>query len=525
MTVRDLAHTTSQASSVTGDLCVVGAGIAGLLLAIRVARGGRKVIVLESGKRKFDSEIQSMNAVVDPTARYGRDLSGRFRGLGGTSSRWGGRMIPLSQRDTAERPHLDMPAWPLSMARLDAYSNEIERLFGVAHGPFEDGNMLGIGENLLANESMEVRWAKCPAFRRCNLSTLLEAELKRNQNLEIWLDATVCDFTLDRESGRLQTVAATNFSGKMLNVSAKSFVLAAGTIETTRLLLFMDRFADGRIFGKASVLGHYFQDHLKTEVATIERSNPGLSNRYFAYRFLNSTRRDLHLELPHRTQEEMGTGSAFAYIAMDLANGPLAVLKKLMQGLQRRQFDWRDLSLLPRHAGLLSKTAYWRLIRNQLYVPSDVNFRVMICAEQLPNWQNHISLSSVTDRLGIPKAQLAWQPLESEERTFRITIARLKQYWAAIGFDLVCPLTWSISAMDGSSPIISEAEACAHPSGTTRMGTDPNASIVNPDLSCHAVPNLSVVSASIFPTSGSANPTFTIMKLAYFFADNYLSKF
>lgn len=113
MTVRDLAHTTSQASSVTGDLCVVGAGIAGLLLAIRVARGGRKVIVLESGKRKFDSEIQSMNAVVDPTARYGRDLSGRFRGLGGTSSRWGGENDtpePTGYRRKATSGHASLAA-------------------------------------------------------------------------------------------------------------------------------------------------------------------------------------------------------------------------------------------------------------------------------------------------------------------------------------------------------------------------------------------------------------------------------
>ncbi len=78
------------------------------------------------------------------------------------------------------------------------------------------------------------------------------------------------------------------------------------------------------------------------------------------------------------------------------------------------------------------------------------------------------------------------------------------------------------SAADASSPIIDQAEACAHPSGSTRMGTDPAESVVGPDLRCHAIPNVAVASASVFPAAGSANPTFTIMKLALWLADAYL---
>ncbi len=525
MTIRHLTHTSSPTSLATGDLCIVGAGIAGLLLAIRIARAGRKVVVLESGKNHDDPQIQFMNAVEDASARYGRELSGRYRGLGGTSSRWGGRMISLRGQDTAERPHLGVPGWPIDMARLDKYSDEIESLFGVANGPFEHVAMRSTKNDLSTNDTLTVRWAKCPTFRNCNLSTLLGRELLQNPNLEIWLDATTCDFTFDREAGRLKTLIARNFVGKTLNVLANNFVLAAGTIETTRLLLVMDRCADGRIFGKTSVLGHYFQDHLKIEVAKIERRDPFLSNRYFAYRFLNSTRRDLHLELPHCAQVDLEVGSAFAYIAMDLAKSPLASIKKLMQGMQRRQFDWQALCALPQNAGLLGKAAYWRLIRKQLYVPPRVDFKVMLCGEQLPNWENKISLSAVKDQLGTPKAQLDWRPMESEERTLRTTMARLAEYWARVGLDQICPLIWSVGALDGALPLVSKAEACAHPSGTTRMGMDPKTSIVDANLLCHAVPNLSVVSASTFPTAGSANPTFTIMKLAYFFADTYLSKF
>jgi choline dehydrogenase-like flavoprotein len=84
------------------------------------------------------------------------------------------------------------------------------------------------------------------------------------------------------------------------------------------------------------------------------------------------------------------------------------------------------------------------------------------------------------------------------------------------------PLNWHPAAVDPGMPIIAQAEACAHPSGSTRMGTDPAESVVGPDLHCHAVPNVAVASASVFPTAGSANPTFTIMGLALWLADTYL---
>lgn len=524
MTVHDLTETSLLSPSISGDLCVVGGGIAGLLLAMRIANAGRKVIVVESGKRFPDQAIQALNAVEEPTARYGRELSGRSRGLGGTSSRWGGRMIPISNEDAAERSYLGMPAWPIDLGVLDKYSEEIERVFGVASGPFEGEPNFRFREGLSTNDALNVRWAKCPSFRKFNLSTLLAGELRQNVNLQIWTDATVCEFALSRETGLLMGVTARNLGGKTLHVFAKQFVLSAGTIETTRLLLLMDRGADNRIFGKASVLGHYFQDHLKLEVAKIERHKAVETNRYFAYRYLRSTRRDLHLELPHGAQAEHAVGSAFVYVAMDLGSSPLATLKALMQGLQRREFDWRALSVLSQNAGILGKAAYWRVVKKQLYVPPQINFKIMLCGEQLPHWQNRISLAPVLDRLGLPKSQLDWRPRDSDERTFRAIIARLGDYWLRTGLDQVCPLIWNLATLDNDMPLVSQAEACAHPSGTTRMGTDPKTSVVGPDLSCHAVPNVSIVSASVFPTAGSANPTFTIMKMAYYFADIFLGK-
>src|SRR5690606_32466334 len=98
MTIRDLkAGNAGLPTSAT--YCIVGGGIAGLLLAMRLARGKRNVVVLESGGLSFDEEIHALNTIDDPTGRYDRELTGRYRGLGGSSTRWGGRIIPISPHD------------------------------------------------------------------------------------------------------------------------------------------------------------------------------------------------------------------------------------------------------------------------------------------------------------------------------------------------------------------------------------------------------------------------------------------
>jgi choline dehydrogenase-like flavoprotein len=525
MTVIDLTKIESTEKVISAPICIVGGGIAGLLTAIRISEAGRRVVVIESGRDNFDVEIHNMNAIDHSAALYRRELDGRFRGLGGSSTRWGGRMIPISDDDIGERTHIGAPAWPLDMAKLEKYSDEIEGLFRVDHGSFEDAPGAEMWKTLAAPgevNSMRVRWAKCPSFKNCNLASLLRGELSKSKNAEIWLDATVCDFEIDKAAKRLTGVTARNFAGKTIKVRADSFVIAAGTIETTRLLLQMNAAADDKIFPETAGLGNYFQDHLKVHVASIDRGSTSIANQLFAQRYIHSTRRDLHLELGRSAQVEAAAGSAFAYIAMDVSNSPLHNFRTVARGLQSRSFEARALLDASRNVGLLAKAAYWRLANKQLFVPQDVELKVMACAEQLPDWSNSVRLSDQVDRLGSPKALLAWQPKASEERTLRAIIAQLGAFWEKSGLSRLCPLRFT-SASSEQVPVTDSTEACAHPSGTTRMGTDPTNSVVAHDLKCHAIPNVSVVSASVFPTAGSANPTFTIMKLAYFVADNHLA--
>ena len=130
----DAGKLPEQLTSVSAEICVVGAGPAGLAAAIGLARQGKSVVLLESGPVETAEWLEDINGVVASSEHYRGPKSGRARTLGGTSSLWGGRLIPLNQEDMAEREMLDIPAWPITHDELYAKRHEVEALFGVSRG-------------------------------------------------------------------------------------------------------------------------------------------------------------------------------------------------------------------------------------------------------------------------------------------------------------------------------------------------------------------------------------------------------
>src|SRR5262245_13379451 len=141
--IRDLAGHTGAPQACTADVLVIGAGIAGLLAATRLARAGLRVVVAESGGLRQSEETHPLNEIVQLGDAYTGAQRGRFRCLGGTSSVWGGAMLPFLPVDLIS-PHTagwDV-AWPIKLTDLTRYQAEVERLFGLGDGPYDFPEML-----------------------------------------------------------------------------------------------------------------------------------------------------------------------------------------------------------------------------------------------------------------------------------------------------------------------------------------------------------------------------------------------
>jgi choline dehydrogenase-like flavoprotein len=528
MTIRTLGADGERTTTLRADVCVVGAGIAGLVAATRLARDGtRRVVVLESGVRHDDPRMVALDCIENPSRRY--EGAARSRGLGGTSVKWAGKLLPLTPDDTRDRPWLGTAGWPFDIAELDRYTAEIEAMMGVDGASYEeDAAALLDPHGLLprGDADFALRWPKRPSPANHDIAHVLRRELRGSANLEVWLGATATGFRFDAGDGSVTAVEAVDHGGRRLVVHAAQTLVAAGSHESTRLLLLADRQSGGAISRETDALGRHFNDHLGLHVAVLRPIDAVRTNTALADRWPLGADRHLHFELRPSVQRELGIASTYFDFGLEVPpQSALAQARRALQAGRKRQWGRAvraALGAVPDSASLV-RTAHWSLRARQKFWPGDGVVAMKVWVEQLPHWQNRIGLSEQIDALGQPLLNYEVHRTEHEERAFRVTVERIRDFWGR-HLAPICALEWTVADRLGDTSLAEAAVELSHPAGATRMGRSAADSVVDPSLRVHRIPNLSVASASVFPTSGSANPTFTIMQLAMRAADAIASR-
>jgi choline dehydrogenase-like flavoprotein len=503
---------------------IVGAGIAGLTLATRLRKSGVKVCVVESGGYREADLACPLKEVVLTGHPYRGASEGRSLCLGGTSTRWGGALLPFLDHDFDARPYIGQSAFPIGMADLRPYIPEVEAIFGLSSGSYEEDFVREIkaGPHLpLGDKDFWLRFAKWPRFSARNVAALFRTELRSDQGLKVWLNATVTRFIVAKESGRLRSIEARALSGKRLIITAERFVLCAGALESTRLLLLLDRQNGERISRRCMCLGRYFYDHISGLVANIEANDVKALNKLAGFRFVGSTMRSLRYELSPAAQRREAVGSAFAHINFRTEH-PTAfdALRALLRSSQRDgNVDYESALSIARNLPEMFHTARWRYVNKQLLWPRPAEYELHLVVEQLPKAINRIFLSNETNALGVPMAGIYWSISPDERRTFEVFANLFDQYWERSGLRRIGPLKWR-DAQSGEHNKDQGTSDVYHPGGTTRMGIDGVNAVVDETLKTFAVPNLWVASTSVLPTGGGANPTMTLLLLTLRLADH-----
>jgi len=506
----------------SADVCVVGAGIAGLLLAARLRDRGLRVVVLESGPCEQTERTNSLNEVVHLGIPYRGAMHGRTRGLGGTSTIWGGALIPFLPEDMSARPYLGLDDWPVQWHELETYVGEIEALCQVDHGPFDDAFVKWIGAEAhvpSGDRDLLARFAKWASFRRRNIATLLKERVARDPDLRIWVNATVRDFTLDSSGIRLASVTAVHAGGRRITVAARCFAVCTGAIESTRLLLWLDRVHGA--FRASPALGCYFFDHISTFAADIAPRRLHDLNRLAGHRFVGSTVRSLRYELSPTVQREAKVASAFGHIAVrtDGPSGFDAVRAFLQSVQQTGRPDPKLIGGLARNLPYLLRLAAWRIGYRQLYWPRPAHYELHVCVEQLPYAGNRVALAEQTDALGMARASIKWNVYQPDRDALVAFARRFGAFWRRHGLEDIAKLKWRFD-FDHPDFDLAQPYDIFHPGGTTRMGRDSATAVVDRNLRTFALDNLFVASTSVFPTGASANPTLTLMLFALRLGDH-----
>ncbi|HSH88040.1 MAG TPA: GMC family oxidoreductase [Methylophilus sp.] len=536
----------TSGSIISADVCIVGAGAAGISLALSLSGRGLKILLLESGFELADDPSQNLyqGEVVDEKLHSPPDKY-RQRRFGGSTTIWGGRCMPFDPIDFEQRDYVPNSGWPISYEDLKPYYIVANRLLEA--GDYEyDADKVFDAEYQAAIKGFQSDFIKTNNLERFSCPTNLGDRYKQRlilaKDVEILLGANCTGIRLDANGNHVTHLDVASLQGIKTSVNAHKFILATGGIETARLLLASNDVLPMGIGNQHDLVGRYYQCHIAGNLGKLTVFGP-TSNVRHGYEVspegIYCRRR---FALTPEKQKEISAGNMVARLHFPKIVDPshrIGVLSGLFLAQNFISYEYgkrlkdgqAKLSTYLKHfANIIldpidtSKFLYHWITKRTLAkrkFPSVIlnnksnQFTFEIHGEQYPNPDSRITLIEATDALGMRKVKVDWKYLpadiESIRRSLNVFVQEINQSGLATfeyNDDLLEEDLTRFGAYGG------------HHIGTARMGADPETSVVDANCKLHQVDNLYIASAAVFPTSSQANPTLTITAISLRLADH-----
>lgn len=506
----------SQAGPPEADLCIVGAGAAGLAMAWHLRDSPLRIVLLESGGTTQnpaapDAAASALNAGLSNHSDYPFQTS-RARGFGGTTALWTGACVPLDDDDFQERDWVPHSGWPIGPEELAPYYHVSASIFGMVDpGP----HLARVQSSPFHGGAMEARFAQIT--RQGQFAPRFAPMVAGSQSATCILGATVTGFEV-AEGGRMVTgVRIMDSAANQHVIPARATVIATGGIEAPRLLLTALDQIGAAMGPSANVIGRYHMEHPIRSLGVVHV--PNATDRMTAFTNLKETGEAalqgiFGLNRETRQRERLLNVHFRAYRFHRLENDPAIIrLKNVARreepvlGAVARASVFSDFAKCATYGAWhvwnkSSRGAWFDHVRLQGFV------------EQEPDPDNRITLSDQTDRYGQPLPHLTLNESalmkDSLSRTLDIVATSLAERGLT-----------DVQLGEDKVPHLEHYGGYGlHHMGGTRMSAEPSNGVVDADCRIHGMANLFVASSSVFPTGGAANPTLTICALALRLADH-----
>lgn len=479
------------------DVCICGGGVAGITLAVYLARD-LSVALLEAGGREATVNSQEIYAG-DIVGREYFDLRAtRQRFFGGTSNHWSGWCLPLDEHDFEAVTYFDFSGWPISRSDLDSYYLEARSILDIPPDPRNSPND---AEAMLdricrfGSDFNQINFLWSPPTR---FASKYEAEISSRDNVTCFLNANVTNLRLADDLSAVSNMEVSDWRNRQYSVHADRFVVATGGLENPRLLLASNSQIPTGIGNQNDLVGRFFAEH----------PHHSLGNLIFEDRVRDSI-------LKHWLRDNRRFYSPTRQMMRR---------ERILNGSVRIE-PWKppDISIFRRAAKGVVCAFDWSIEAAQ-----SATGNIMACAqgnlrggfEQAPNPASRVSLSRETDRFGMPRIVLDWQLLEIDIRTMRQFALRFGEALAVNDVGRLQVREWLLTP-GAEPPGFGEDEVAGHHHMcTTRMADDERHGVVDANQRVFGIDNLYVAGSSVFGTGGHANPTFTIVQMTLRLADH-----
>lgn len=534
-----ISETLENLAECNHDVCIVGAGPVGISLAVELDRLGLSVLFLESGTNFANPEIQELSKAefADPNVHDDMSIA-VARQLGGTSNLWGARCIKYDPIDFEPRPGLVDAKWPISYQDIYPYYAQA-CAYTRSGAPVYEAAIPHVTptDNTFSFNTLE-RWAN-----EQKLQVTHGPKLAASKNIDVRLKAVVIGIRFT-ENGTTTAIEIARPDGSQRRwCKIRSLVIAAGGLESTRLLLAAQRDAPDRFGGPNGPLGRYYMGHVIGEIsdiifnsATFDKAFDFFIDEHQSYvrrRFVASFETQLHEKLLNTAMwpvvppvaDARHQSGVLSSVYLGLAYGPLGRIVTA-EAIRQRHIPNEPVSLWPHVKNLIRdipqvasfiadffRRRYFSNNRLPGFFVHNACFRYGLSyhAEQIPNPDSRVTLTQNNDRTGLPRLHIDLRFQEEDARSVVRTHELFAAWLVRTG---IGHIEYRIPKEDRMASVSAQMKHGTHQIGTIRMGANRREAVVDKNLRSFDSQNLYVVSSAVLPTSGQANPTLTAIALA-----------
>lgn len=549
--------TLTDGLTLAADLAIVGAGPAGIVTALEVAKHGFDVLLLESGYQEYSAAAQDLAeaADLDPEIHSPMSLTVR-RQLGGTSVIWGGRCVPYDRIDFDRRPFVSGSAWPVSYDELRPYFQDAGEWLDCGRAAFDLSDMSHLPPSLVpglgVNEADDVR---ASTFERWSLPTNFgrkyRQQLQRSGRVRVMTGLTCTKVVCLPSQDRVDHLECASLRGHKVDVRCRAYVIAAGGLDSTRLLLASTGPNGGPPGDHSGHLGAWYMSHVEGVIANVRFATDPKATIFGFERDIDGTyvRRRLSLspEVQHKEQlpnviawlanPELPDPShcsgvlSFVYLFLRSPLGRLVApdaqrLSLSGESVPGSPYGGAERASPSAHIANVIKDAVSvarfgasfgvsHFLNRKRPIPGFFVYNkhnlypLQYHGEQAPRRDSRVRLTGDHDALGMPKLGIDLR-FSSDDVDGIVRSHRLwDEYLRSRGLGQLEYLTGDPQAL-----VRSRAGGGFHQIGTTRMAARAEDGVVDQNLAVHGVRNLFVASSSAFVTAGQANPTFMLVAFA-----------
>lgn len=493
---------------IRADVCIIGAGAAGLYVAQRLDGTKMRIVILEAGPRVavtpaaagFDTELS--------TEVYRGTTEGRAFGIGGTTTRWGGQLIPFHRADGIRSNPATCTVWEHILQTVNRNGRVVSNVLGLNEDPDAkpaETRLPAEFEPRLFAAGLSPAISRWLPFSRRNFAGLADDQ-RKSVNVTIYCDAVAAQWKLGDTGGgtHVDEVLARNESGQTLRISASQYIIAAGAIESTRILQEINATGPTLALRRNAAIGRCLSDHLSFRVGTFTAQSRIRVARAFAPRFSHGVMQSWRFV---ETDPSPNQCRYFAHVLFPTDNPGFRLARFILQGIQARRLAIPSPKALGKGAVGLWNIAWSRWARSRLFIDLNSPSYLQLDMEQRPSTSNMVYLGDSLDRYGRRVAVVDWRVSDQDRSDMCRARSDLTSRWSKMG------VPFTIDEASEQQHLAMKPHDAYHPVGTCRLGNDAKA-VVGFDLKVAGTENLYVLSTAMFPSAGSANPTFTLLCFA-----------